>query len=214
MNTDNPNAFAFNSNRAHHKSNIQRPKYPVRDNRWHLLSLNWTQERFATPREELDAMEALKHAAALATLHTQSSTTLTSILHKNAISLRVDPSIAHAFVILRRAHVEPALIEAVRAKLGELDEATAQHLATHQSHQALLELLHIAEEELAGYIVGDLPYRHRLVDREHPEQTRLFVYIDVSGNMDAIIEAQERISARKSPRDRFEPLHVSVVFQG
>jgi hypothetical protein len=48
----------------------------------------------------------------------------------------------------------------VRAKLGELDEATAQHLATHQIHEALLELLHIAEE-LAGYIVGDLPYRHR-----------------------------------------------------
>jgi hypothetical protein len=52
-----------------------------------------------------------------------------------------------------------------------------------------------------------------LVDREHPEQTRLFVYIS-AGDMDAIIEAQERISAKSSPRDRFEPLHVSVVFQG
>jgi hypothetical protein len=53
-----------------------------------------------------------------------------------------------------------------------------------------------------------------LVDREHPEQTRLFVYISAGGDMDAIIEAQERISAKRSPRDRFEPLHASVVFQG
>lgn len=127
----------------------------------------------------------------------------------------VETALGQAASNLRSSHVEPALLQAVCAKLGELNDATERHLAKHQAHQALLDLLQIAEEELAGYIVGAPPYRYRLVDPEYPDDTKLFVYIDVGGDMDEIIEAYERISLRKFPtRERFESLHVSMIFTG